>query len=90
MLSTVEHARVNLIANRQNNFIELLSGKLDGMHEMKMTNAILLHFQSIEDKEFGDTFYYENPRERIFRFWEYSPPSFYDADHPVSQINGIE
>ena len=34
--------------------------------------AVLLHFQSIDDPHYGDEFYYHNPRERIFRFWD--PP----------------
>ena len=52
-----------------------------------MTNAIFLYFQSIDDQEFGDDFYYKNPRERIFRFWNYEnyEPPFFDADYPVSQ-----
>ena len=40
--------------------------------EYKYTPAILLHFQSVDDPHYGDEFYYNNPRERIFRLW--GPP----------------
>ena len=38
--------------------------------EYKYPPAVLLHFQSYDDPNYGDQFYYHNPIERIFRIWD--------------------
>ncbi|KAH3820829.1 uncharacterized protein LOC127831727 isoform X1 [Dreissena polymorpha] len=45
-------------------------------------NAIFLKFSSVWEEAYRDRFYYKCPRERIFIFHNYSPPTHYDVDHP--------
>lgn len=61
---------------------QLPQGKPDGYQEVEYPIAVFLHFQSVDDPKFQDSFYYKNPRERIFQFWNYKPELLYDSVNP--------
>lgn len=61
---------------------QLPKGKLDGYQEVEYPLAVFLHFESVEDPKFRDSFYYNNPRDRIFQFLNYKPKILFDSVNP--------